>query len=229
MKISIVTPSYNQGALLEKTIKSVLGSEPGDYELEYIIVDGGSSDGSRELIELNAGKLAWWCSKPDGGQYAAINEGFGHSSGEIMGWLNASDLYFPYTLKTVERIFEQNPSIDWITAQSKVTINEIGDLAYFGTALGYSRRAFRAGLHSGADNFGFIQQESCFWRRKLWDKIGGRIPDQCRFAADFHLWSLFFEHAPLAAVGALWRPFATTAISAAPILGILRKYLRCWS
>ena len=171
-------------------------------DLEYIVVDGGSTDGSRELIEAHSDKLHWWCSKPDGGQYAAINEGFGHSSGEIMGWLNASDLYFPYTLKTVERIFEQNPSIDWITAQSKVTINEIGDLAYFGTALGYSRRAFRAGLHSGADNFGFIQQESCFWRRKLWNKIGGRIPDQCRFAADFHLWSLFFEHAPLAAVGA---------------------------
>lgn len=198
MSISIVTPSYNQAEFLESAISSVVGQ--GCEHLEYVIVDGGSSDESRSIIEENSSRLAWWCSEPDGGQYAAINKGFAKTSGDIMGWLNASDLYLPHTLKTVQRIFDECPSVNWITSGPKFSLNENGSLAYFGNALGYSRNAFRKGLHGGEQNYGFIQQESCFWRRSLWDKIGGQIPDQYKFAADFHLWSLFFEHSPLTTV-----------------------------
>ena len=100
MKISIVTPSYNQAAHLEQTIQSVLLAADGcGAELEYVVIDGGSTDGSREILECHAHRFDYWCSEKDGGQYAAINKGFDKTSGEIMGWLNSSDLYFLFRRK----------------------------------------------------------------------------------------------------------------------------------
>ncbi|HEY5792280.1 MAG TPA: glycosyltransferase, partial [Chthoniobacterales bacterium] len=118
MKFSIVTPSFNQASHLEGTLRSVL-DQPG-VDLEYLVVDGGSTDGSREVIERHAGRLAWWCSERDGGQYAAINKGFARTTGDILGWLNSSDLYLPWTLITVQQIFTQFPEVQWITSLRKL-------------------------------------------------------------------------------------------------------------
>ena len=93
MKISIISPSYNQAEFLESTLLSVL-SQTG-VELEYIVVDGGSTDGSKEIIERYSERLAWWCSEPDGGQYQAINKGFEKATGDVLAWLNSSDIYLP--------------------------------------------------------------------------------------------------------------------------------------
>ena len=198
MKISIVTPSYNQAAHLEQTIKSVLLSADGcGADLEYVVIDGGSTDGSREIIERHADSLAFWCSEKDAGQYDAINKGFDKTTGEIMGWLNSSDLYFPWTLSTVREIFEKFPEVQWITALRKFCVEEDGSFEGMQKMPGFAGRCYYAGMHGGPKNSDFIQQETVFWRRSLWEQIGSKIPDRCKFAADFHLWGEFFRHSPV--------------------------------
>jgi glycosyltransferase involved in cell wall biosynthesis len=198
MKISIVTPSYNQAAHLEQTIQSVLLAADGcGAELEYVVIDGGSTDGSREILERHAHCFAYWCSEKDGGQYAAINKGFDKTTGEIMGWLNSSDLYCPWTLSTVREIFEKFPEVQWITSLRKLCVQEDGSFEGMQKMPGFAGRCFYAGMHGGPKNSDFIQQETVFWRRSLWEQIGSRIPDRCKFAADFHLWGEFFKHAPV--------------------------------
>ena len=198
MKISIITPSYNQAEFLESTLQSVL-SQTG-VELEYIVVDGGSTDGSKEIIERYSDRLAWWCSEQDGGQYQAINKGFEKATGDILAWLNSSDIYLPWTLNTVAKIFEKHPEVDWLAANHKLCLGEKSEFAGYQKLPGYSRNAFFQGLHGSRANPNFIQQETCFWRRSLWEKIGGKIPDTYKYAADFHLWALMFEQSPLTGV-----------------------------
>jgi len=199
MLFSIVTPSFNQGNFLRGTIESVLSQA---VDIEYLILDGGSSDGSREIIDSYAKRLAFWCSEPDRGQYDAINTGFARSSGEIMGWLNSSDLYLPWTLSTVELIFETFPEIQWLTSQMKTCITEEGTYEDLWVTPGFSSRRFYRGLHGGPGNNDYLQQESCFWRRSLWDKIGASIDLRHSAAGDFWLWSQFFRHATVASVEA---------------------------
>lgn len=200
MKISIITPSFNQAAHLRQTLESVLSQEVAD--LEYIVVDGGSTDGSREIIESFGDRLAWWCSEPDAGQYAAINKGFALATGEIMAWLNSSDYYLPWTLQTVHSIFEEFPQVRWISSLHKTCVEEDGNFAGYQKIPGFSRNAFLQGLHGSGENQNFIQQETCFWRKSLWENIGGAIPRDYQSAADFHLWSRFFDHSPLTGVAA---------------------------
>ena len=199
MLFSIVTPSYNQADFLRGTLESVLNQQ---VDLEYLVVDGGSSDGSREIIESYKDRLAFWCSERDEGQYEAINKGFARSTGDIMGWLNSSDLYLPWTLPTVELIFKTFPEIQWITSSMKTCITEQGTYEDLYHSPGFSARRFYRGLHGGPGNSDYLQQESCFWRRGLWEKIGGAIDLQHRSAGDYWLWSQFFRHANVASVEA---------------------------
>src|SRR5919112_5052179 len=108
-KISVITPSFNQGRYIESTIKSVL--DQGYPNLEYIIMDGGSRDGSKEIIQRYSDRLAHWNSEPDGGQTDALAKGFGRAAGEIMGWLCSDDLLEPHALREVAEKFVRNP--DW--------------------------------------------------------------------------------------------------------------------
>ena len=204
-RISIVTPSFNQGRFLGETMQSVLGQ--GYPNLEYVVVDGGSTDQSVEVIKSHAKDLAGWVSEKDAGQYDAINKGFARTSGEVMAWLNSDDKYTPWALATVGEIFAQCPEVQWLTTLLPLHWDGRGlPIRCKPVPHGYSRRAFfraenlpRPGAGSMAT--AFIQQESTFWRRSLWEKAGGRIDSSLQLAGDFELWAKFFRHADLYGVG----------------------------
>jgi glycosyltransferase involved in cell wall biosynthesis len=201
MKISIVSPSFNQEAYLEEAMLSVLGQQCTD--LEYIVIDGGSSDRSADIIRKHAHALSYWVSEPDGGQYHAINKGFALSSGEIMAWLNSDDKYMPWTLQLVEKIFGTFTEIQWLTTLYPVAWDERGmpiDCRFTG---GFNPEAFFRGANLPLRKWyarHFIQQESTFWRRSLWEKAGGKLDNSMRLASDFELWCRFFELTDLYAV-----------------------------
>jgi glycosyltransferase involved in cell wall biosynthesis len=203
MKISIVTPSFNQGRFLEEAMLSVLSQD--HPEVEYIVVDGGSTDGSREIMQKHAPRLAWHVSEPDGGQYDAVNKGFAHATGEIMGWLNSDDKLTPWAGSVVSEIFEALPEVEWLTSLAQLRWDARGRAVRCLAQRGFSRAAFRGGEYlpkPGMFSSGWIQQESTFWRRSLWERAGGRVGADFRLAGDFELWARFFCHAELYGVEA---------------------------
>jgi glycosyltransferase involved in cell wall biosynthesis len=189
--ISIVTASFNQGQFLEECIDSVLGQNYPN--LEYVIMDGGSTDNSVEIIKKYSRYLTYWQSRPDGGQYAAINEGFSRTSGGIMAWLNSDDKYHTGAFFKIAYVFDSHKEVEWITGRPTV-FDKDGDIVLIFDYLPvFSREKY---LTQGyADPH--IQQESSFWRRSLWEKAGGMVRGDMEYAADMELWTRFFRHAPL--------------------------------
>jgi glycosyltransferase involved in cell wall biosynthesis len=174
--VSIVTPSFNQARFLEETIRSVLGQ---DYpRMEYIIVDGASSDGSVEIIRKYADKLAWWVSEKDNGQAEAINKGFAHATGEIVAWLNSDDYYLPDAISTVVRAFEENPDVVLVYG-NLLAVNENGE----------TTNVLRYGQLGLEDFFCFhiIGQPAVFFRREILARAGNLDPTY-HFMLDHHLW-----------------------------------------
>jgi len=113
-KVSIITPSFNQGQFLEASIRSVLEQ---DYpNLEYIVVDGGSKDNSVEVIKKYADRLAWWVSEKDKGHADALNKGFSHATGEILAWLNSDDMYFPGAVSEAVAVLQSHPEVGMVYA-----------------------------------------------------------------------------------------------------------------
>lgn len=198
LKISIVTPSFNQSQYLERTMLSILNQNYNNCE--YIIIDGLSTDNSQQIIKNYQTHLAYWISEQDTGQYDAINKGFSRSSGDIMCWLNSDDLYLPNTLDVVNKIFSTHPEIEWITSLYPLMIDELDNIIRCNFLYGISKEGFYRGENlPGVSLFstGFIQQESTFWRRSLWEKAGGFLDTSYPLAADFELWSRFFKFAEI--------------------------------
>lgn len=196
-KISIITPSFNQAEFLEATIQSVLSQNYPN--LEYIIIDGGSNDGSVEIIEKYEQQLAFWCSEPDDGQYHAINKGFAHSTGEIMTWINSDDMYCPWAFRTVASMISELPEVEWLTSLQPGGWDWHGFCQGFASYPGFSSTAFLDGYYvgNGRKGAGWIQQESTFWTRSLWEKAGSYINTDLKLASDFELWSRFFRYTEL--------------------------------
>ncbi|MDH5251706.1 MAG: glycosyltransferase [Nitrospira sp.] len=198
LKISIVTPSYNQAQFLDDTIESVLSQR--DPNLEYIVVDGGSTDGSVEIIRRHAARLTHWVAEPDGGHYDAINKGFGRTTGDIMAWINSDDKYTPWSFSIVREIFSTFPTVEWLTTLQSLTWNRQGQAISINFGGGFNRESFlRGGNLPTKGSFGrrYIQQESTFWRRSLWERAGGKLDTSFSLAADFELWARFYQFADL--------------------------------
>lgn len=196
-RISIVTPSYNQGRFLEETMQSVLGQ--GYPDLEYVVMDGGSKDGSADIIRKYADRLTYWTSAKDGGHYDAIAKGFSRTTGEIMAWINSDDKYMPWTFSVVAEIFTAFPQVDWLTTAYPMHWDANGRAVTCFYAGGFNRKAFLMGSNLPGRKWhvgSWIQQESTFWRRSLWEKSGAHL-DNSSIAGDFELWARFFSHASL--------------------------------
>jgi glycosyltransferase involved in cell wall biosynthesis len=196
-RISVVTPSFQQAAFVEATLRSVVDQE---YEgLEYVVIDGGSTDGSVEIIKRYEKHLAYWVSEPDNGHAHALNKGFARTSGDIMCWINSSDLHYPWTLQTVADVFASLPEVEWVMGMPSQFSTRGGP-----KSVGQSSMNVYDFL---AGNYRWIQQESVFWRRSLWERAGGELNDRLVCAADFDLWLRFLRLAPLCHVGTLLAGF----------------------
>jgi GT2 family glycosyltransferase len=174
--ISLVTPSYAQGRFLERTLLSVLGQ--GYPELEYVVQDGGSSDGTLEILRRYEGQLTHWASEPDDGQADAINRGFRRTSGEIMGWLNSDDMLLPGALAYVAGYFAAHPDVD-VVYGNRIMVDESDDQIGIWVLPRHDDRALTL-----AD---YVPQETLFWRRRMWDAAGGRVDPTFGYALDWDL------------------------------------------
>ena len=201
--ISIITVVYNGEKHLEETIQSVINQTYDN--VEYIIIDGGSTDGTLEIIKKYEDKIDYWVSEKDRGMYNALNKGFSCANGEYLGWLNADDTLFPNAFKDIYAVFKIFPDIQWITGR-RVILNAHGQYRQIGCLQSYYRLWIRLGFYR-SDTFSVIMQEGTFWRRTLFEKVGFQLNENLSLAADFELWTKFAEHTHLYSVNSLLGSF----------------------
>src|SRR5262249_1995819 len=174
--IAIVTPSFNQGAFLERTLASVLGQQYP--RLEYVVQDGGSTDGTLAVLQRYRDQLTHWESVRDRGQAHAINLGFRRTTGDIMAYLNSDDLLFPGALAFVARYFAAHPQVDVVYGH-RVIIDE------------QDQEVGRWVLPPHEDEVlswtDPVPQETVFWRRRVWERVGGAMDESFQFALDWDL------------------------------------------
>ncbi len=194
--VTIVTPSFNQARFLEATIESVLTQ---DYpRIEYIVLDGGSTDGSVEILRKHANRLSTWVSEPDRGQTEAINRGFGMAHGEILAWLNSDDVYRPGAVGEAVAYLQAHPEIGMVHGGANY-IDEAG----LAVARFPSARTSHTDLRRGAPR---IAQQAAFFRTVVWKMVGPLDPT-FHYAMDYDLWIRISAVTSLAYVPSLWAGF----------------------
>lgn len=189
-RISVVTPSYNQGEYLEETVLSVLSQNYPN--LEYIVMDGGSSDQSVSILQKYNAQISYWESERDRGFGHAINKGFSRATGEILCWINSDDILLPGTLFRIGTYFAHHPNVGLVFGDRHI-INERSVLV--------SRRKYFFYLPGQLRFAKTLPQECTFWRRGPFEKIGARLDEELKFAIDLDLWCRLskvttFRHLP---------------------------------
>ncbi|NUQ84609.1 MAG: glycosyltransferase [Anaerolineales bacterium] len=190
--VSIITPSYNQAPYLEQTLRSVLEQ---DYpRIEYIVIDGASTDGSADIIRKYADRLAYWVSEKDNGQAEAINKGLARATGGIIAWLNSDDFYFPGAVASAVRAFEAHPEAGLVYGDT-VAVDEKGEFIHFPRYAQWSLEDLLT--------FHILGQPAVFMRRDILLKAGFLDPS-FHFLLDHHLWIRMASHAPMVYVPEQW-------------------------
>ena len=174
--VSIVVPSFNQAKYLDATLQSIFSQSYPN--IEVIVIDGGSTDGSKQILEQYGSRLKYWVSEPDNGQTHAINKGFARASGEVLAWLNSDDLLMPGAVARAVASFYSDKQTD-VVYGDRVIINEDSwDIGVWRTWHAHDS------VLAYAD---FIPQETLFWRRTVWDKVGASLDENFQFAMDWDL------------------------------------------
>jgi glycosyltransferase involved in cell wall biosynthesis len=194
--VSIITPSFNQARYLEATIQSVLSQ---DYpRIEYMIVDGGSNDGTADIIKKYESKLTGWVSEKDKGQTDAINKGFARANGEILAWLNSDDTYEPGAVTAAVSYLRKHPEVGMVYGDCNF-INESGQvIGKFGSA--------QTSYHLLRQGYSHIPQQTMFFRAELW-KQAGPLDPSFYFAMDYDLWTRIAARSEIRYVPQTWANF----------------------
>jgi len=210
--VSVVTPSFNQARFLEFTLQSVLGQNYSP--LEYIVVDGGSTDGSLDIIRKYESRLAWWISESDLGQADAINKGFGKANGDILAWLNSDDTYLPGAIEEAVHFFEGHPEVGMVYGSAHY-IDGDGRVVADYPAGPTNYRRLRQGVTT-------IPQQAMFFRASAWRMVGPLDPTFF-YAMDYDLWVRLSEVTPIAYYPRFWANFRLHPDSKS-----LTAAYRCW-
>jgi GT2 family glycosyltransferase len=190
--VSVITPSYNQAPYLEQTVQSVLAQ---DYpHIEYIVVDGASTDNSFEIIKKYNDRLAYWISEKDSGQAEAINKGFARAKGEVLGWLNSDDYYLPNAISAAVKCFEHNPDVVMVYGDM-LAVDGDGQTI---NVLKYKQLSLEDLLC-----FQIIGQPSVFFRRSALAKTG-LLETSFHFMLDHHLWIRLAQQGKILHVPQVW-------------------------
>jgi glycosyltransferase involved in cell wall biosynthesis len=185
-KLSIVTPSYNQGSYIEETLKSVCSQR--SFIHEYFVVDGGSTDNSVDIIRKYTDQIDWWVSERDKGQTDAIIKGFNRATGDVIAWLNSDDIYLPGALEAVQAEFDKDPELEILTGYM-VQIDEKNAITRMRRVPAPNKLLIRQG-------FVYVTQPTTFFRRSLYERAGGLDVDlHCTMDSD--LWCRFYRLAPV--------------------------------
>jgi glycosyltransferase involved in cell wall biosynthesis len=196
MLVSIVTPSYNQAGFLEATIRSVLEQDYPD--IEYILVDGGSTDGSLEIIQKYTDRFAWWVSEKDRGHADALNKGFAHARGQIFAWLNSDDTYYPGAVSEAVAALQAHPEAGMVYGDADLNDRAGRIIGRFASRQTDYRRLLHGSVH--------IPQATTFYRADLWRKLGP-LDLSLFFSFDYDMWVRFAKVSRLVYLPRTWATF----------------------
>jgi glycosyltransferase involved in cell wall biosynthesis len=194
-KISIITPSFNQVSFLKETVQSI-HSQVVDLEIEHIIVDGGSTDGTVEYLQELGDQVIWWSGK-DKGQADAVNKGIRMATGEIIGWLNSDDLYLPGALQAVADHFGKHPGCRWLYGRCRI-IDKFGRERWKWIT-GYKNARLKKFAYDKLLRENFISQPAVFFRKDLFEEAGP-LDLELHYAMDYDLWLRFGKISPAGVV-----------------------------